>query len=355
MGTTSSFFGGGGGAFLPHFILTTGFTASGTWTADLTGQICVHVIGAGGAGAMSNDGTGGAAGGYCRKIFDVSSGDSFTFTQGAGGKTSNAAGNSSTFSNSSTINLVANGGSGGTNSTNTRPNGGSATGGDVNVTGGKAGLRNLGNQRTGGGAVGIFGVDGGNGFQSGDVTSTGGAHYCTGGAGIGGASASLFGTSTGSYGHTSGGGGSGGPSVSVTDDGWRGQDVDQLARGGPASITKPENCKNLFRFIPEFGVGGSAQTMRTSQSHSFSSEPPGIGGGGAATCFRGYSYFAGQDGGMFAGGGAGGDSKCGGNGGWGGGGGAGYANTQVRDPYTTVQKSGGLGGDGVIFVEYLSA
>jgi len=355
MGTTSTYFGGSGGsAYLPHFILTGGFTPSGTWTADLDGQICVHVIGAGGAGLMGNDGTGGAAGGYCRKTFDVVSGNSFTWTQGTGGRNSGSSGSSSSFTNGSTITLTANGGAGGLSGTNVRPSGGTATGGDVNVTGGKAGSRASSNQRTGGGAVGIFGVDGGNGYQSGDVTATAGAHYSTGGAGIGGASASIGGTSTSSYGHGTGGGGSGGPSVSVTDDGNRGQDTDQLFRGGPAAITRPEHCKNLFRFIPEFGVGGSVTAFRTSSSVSTNSQPPGIGGGGSAAVFRGYSYFSGQDGGMFAGGGAGGDSKPGGNGGWGAGGGAGYATTQIQDPYTSVFRMGGLGGDGVIFVEYLS-
>lgn len=354
MGTLTSFFGGGGGAFLPHFILTSGLVSSGSWSVDLDGQICVHVIGGGGAGITNNRGTGGSAGGYCRKIFDVNSGDSFTWTQGTGGKTSGASGTASSFTNGSTITLTANGGSGGTSSYGVRPNGGTASGGDVNVTGGKAGLITNDNQRTGGGAVGLFGVDGGSGFQSGDVTATVTRHFATGGAGIGGSSASLYGTSTSSYGYMTGGGGSGGPSLAVADDGYRGQDVDIIGRGGPAAITKPEHCKNLFRFIPEFGVGGTATVMRTSLGPSLNTEPAGIGGGGSSASFTGYSYFGGQNGGAFGGGGAGGDSRNGGNGGWGAGGGAGYAGTQIQDQSTGINISGCLGGDGIIFVEYLS-
>jgi len=358
MGTLTSFFGGGGGGvFLPHFALT---AFSGTWVADLDGQVCVHVIGGGGAGISSNDGTGGAAGGYTRKIFDVVSGDTFTYTTGRGGRSSSQAGLSSSFTNSSSITLTANGGSGGSAGTDISPTGGTASGGDVNVTGGSAGSRASGNQRTGGGAVGIFELDGGTGYSSGNVTTSSSTnHLTTGGAGVGGRSASVYGISTG-QGGGSGGGGSGGPSLTPSDDNYRGTNVDVVFRGGPALISKPETCKNLFRFIPDFGKGGTTQILFTSSGKSASSEPAGIGGGGASASFRADGLFSGQDGGPFGGGGAGGDSRPGGNGGWGGGGGAGFAGTQVINydapgGFGSVTLSGGLGGPGIIFVEYLSA
>jgi len=135
--------------------------------------------------------------------------------------------------------------------------------------------------------------------------------------------------------------------------------VDELNILSGIAVTKPEHCKNLFRFIPEFGRGGTVQVLSDSIGRALGGEPAGVGGGGSAASHRAVSFFPGQDGGAFGGGGAGGKSKSGGNGGWGAGGGAGYNGGQVTNydapGGAAVTILGGLGGWGIIFVEYLSA
>ena len=76
--------GGGGGGGLPVNIIL-GY--SQTWVPPVDGNICIHVVGAGG-GAMGNDGydSSGGAGGYCKKnSLAVTTSGSFTVVVGAGG------------------------------------------------------------------------------------------------------------------------------------------------------------------------------------------------------------------------------------------------------------------------------
>jgi hypothetical protein len=119
------------------------FTSSGTWTKP-TGcsYVLVELCGGGGAGggssSLQNAGTqGGGAGGYSRKVIDVSAISTVTVTIGAGGTgvsagTGNAGGTTSFGAHCS-----ATGGAGGV-STTTNGGGGGGTGssGDVNITGG---------------------------------------------------------------------------------------------------------------------------------------------------------------------------------------------------------------------------
>lgn len=150
--------GAGGSASYPTIFLS----KSQTWVPPQDGNICIHVIGAGGSGAVRNGNTSlssGAAGGYCRKnSLAVTTSGSFTVVIGAGGASvggSNLTGNlggTTTFSGTGlSSTLTANGGSGGQHATSAT-SGGTASGGDVNNTGGAGG-----NQK-GGGAVGLTGT-----------------------------------------------------------------------------------------------------------------------------------------------------------------------------------------------------
>ena len=147
---------GGGGGSLPQIALT----QSQTWVPPQDGNICIHVIAAGGGGhAHTSDGPyGGGAGGYCKKnSLAVTTSGSFTVVIGVGGlggytngTYNGAAGGNSAFSGtglSSTLNV--DGGMYGTSSSGGA--GGSAANGDVNNTGGAGSFY-------GGGAVGVYGT-----------------------------------------------------------------------------------------------------------------------------------------------------------------------------------------------------
>ena len=150
MSTLSSLISGGGGGALPQIALT----QSQTWVPPQDGNVCIHVIGAGGGGyGNSNALQGGGAGGYCKKTsLAVTTSGSFTVVVGAGGAgAANAAGttggNSTVAGTGLSATLTANGGNGGLVG---NADGGSASNGDVNNTGGAGG--------DGGGAVGIYGT-----------------------------------------------------------------------------------------------------------------------------------------------------------------------------------------------------
>jgi len=144
---------GGGGGALPQIALT----QSQTWVPPQDGNICIHVIGAGGAGDTSNSTHySGGAGGYCKKnSLAVTTSGSYTVVVGVGGprNTAGAApssgGNSTVAGTGLSSTLTANGGSA---SGSGQGAGGSASNGDVNNTGG-AGI-----DQGGGGAVGVYGT-----------------------------------------------------------------------------------------------------------------------------------------------------------------------------------------------------
>jgi len=161
MSNFSDFIGGGGSASYPTIFLS----KSQTWVPPQDGNICIHVIGAGGGGRGWNDSTGsGAAGGYCKKnTLAVTTSGSFTVVVGAGGAggangrgnlgQGGTGGNSTVAGTGLSATLTANGGGGGTSSAGGA--GGTASNGDVNNTGGAGAGPSGSNGGAGGGAVGL--------------------------------------------------------------------------------------------------------------------------------------------------------------------------------------------------------
>ena len=144
----------GGSASYPTFFLH----KSQTWVPPQDGNICIHVIGAGGGGAgYSGTPRSGAAGGYSKKnTLAVTTSGSFTVVigahgNGAAGNTGTAGGNSTVAGTGLSATLTANGGAGGIYDSGAAA-GGSASGGDVNNTGG------AGYYLGGGGGVGLTGT-----------------------------------------------------------------------------------------------------------------------------------------------------------------------------------------------------
>ena len=125
------------------------FTSSGTWTkpSGIT-KVMVEVQGAGGSGVRASNTDKqncGGAGGYSRKLLDVSSISTATVTIGAGGAgstaidTAGADGGDSIWSDG-TNTLTGSGGAKGTTTNFTPGLGGTASGGDLNISGGVGGM-----------------------------------------------------------------------------------------------------------------------------------------------------------------------------------------------------------------------
>ena len=166
------------------------FTSSGTWTkpSGIT-KVVMYVTGGGGAGAPR--GSGGGAGGTAIKFLDVSSISSSTITIGAAGSggvystsTHSTSGGATSWADG-TNTVTGNGGSAQAgNSTAQGQAGGTATSGDINLTGGDGhGCRNdTYNQYLGGhggasywGGGGAMGVNGAhNDGEPGEVYGAGG-------------------------------------------------------------------------------------------------------------------------------------------------------------------------------------
>ena len=156
MSNFTDFIGGGGGSLPVNIVLTT----SQTWVPPADGNVCIHVIGAGGGGVgVTGNPFSGGAGGYCKKTsLAVTTSGSFTVVVGAKGlggsyaNNGNNGGNSTVAGTGLSSTLTANGGTGATASA--IGTGGSASGGDVNNTGGNG----SGSNECGGGAVGVYGT-----------------------------------------------------------------------------------------------------------------------------------------------------------------------------------------------------
>lgn len=145
-------------------------TGSGTWTVpDGVTAFKVTVVGAGGAGGSAdtsspstpNAAGGGGAGGIAVKWYiNVSPGDSYSYAAAPATTASGADGGSSTFDT-----VTANGGTGGIDANGDSVftlsgNGGSASGGDINASGGAGWHANQNPFASGAGASCPYGVGG---------------------------------------------------------------------------------------------------------------------------------------------------------------------------------------------------
>ena len=183
----------GGNDTLPQITLT----QSQTFVPPQDGNVCIHVVGAGGAGgARGGSQNSGGAGGYCKKnSLAVTTAGSFTVVVGVGGASHvssnavNAGGNSTVAGTGLSATLTANGGGGaGPNTGNVQGAGGTAANGDVNNTGGAGGIAG------GGGAVGIYGTGAaGRNTKGGGVSDAQGGGLAMSGFGeiVGGSAQSL--------------------------------------------------------------------------------------------------------------------------------------------------------------------
>lgn len=339
MGTLTSFFGGGGSAApLPVYTI---LYSNAAWIPPYNGTAYVHVIGAGGNAESYNAG---AAGGYSRKLITLSTATACSITVGQASTLANGNGGASIFTDG-TNTLTANGGAGGGNSLTSAAAGGTASGGDVNYTGGNGGYvgTTARNNFAGGGAVNLTGTA----YAGGNATYDPSAPAaCYGG----GASITASPLDVGLRNSTStnwvatGGAGTGGASNAVVIDTESGHMV--YVQGGPAAVGKPDGVVG-FDFIKEWGHGGSISSAYspTFQFMSYNISVAGNGAGGAGGPRNSaYDHYGGS-GGLFGGGGAG--HGGGGNGGLGGGGGAPFRT------FGTGNIKGGLGGNGVVYIEYV--
>lgn len=311
---------------------------SQTWVAPVTGEYFIFAVGAGGGGAGMNSGwygpaTGGGAGGLAIKRAYLPAGTSLAITIGAGGgggSNGNAsAGNATTVSGGG-VSLFAGGGAGGTIVINTQTliagsAGGSASGGDWNLTGGRSGRAELisynGRAYSGGGAVAWLGQA----FRGGNAVldSSGSAPHSAagGGAGIGGnggdANNVSFYNNSNVYG---GGGGTIGDAPAVSAGG-----TNTAGVGGPGLSSVVGSTSVTTNSI--FALYGAGQTAVSGVSNHGS---PGAGGGASANTSQSNPMGVPS---MLAGVGA----LSGFNAGYGGGGGAGL-------------NAGTSGGQGVVFI-----
>lgn len=363
MGTLTSFFGGGGGSPLPQpeWLFQ---KSSYTYTFPYDGTVIVHVVGAGGSGAAQSNWygcTGGGAGGYCRKQFSVTTSTTATVTTGTGGygvgnfqtEAEGISGGNTTFVLGSDT-LTANGGTGGKRypSANQRAAGGTASGGDVNYTGGSSGDNNFGYnsqyvRATGGGAVNLFGLSNVNGGDCDNGTQI----LATGGGGVGGKGGT---SNNNSEKNATGGGGSAGPAEDIANDG---NGSGRCSAGG-------QGGSRLFLFTGPVldGVGGrglmSMLTNGTGRVVYTPTDTIGMGAGsGGLIAIDDYSN-EGAEGfvpmaGLFGGGGALASEGFGGMGGSASlGGGGGGATTKVSSS-SNCKRVSGAGGDGVVIIEYI--
>jgi hypothetical protein len=339
--------GGSGGESspLPYTQFVVG--ESKTWTSPLSGKIKVIITGGGGQGALlaSNtnisstvtqnlgDATGGGAGGYSEKTFEVTEGETFVVTIGAGGSsaieanslTGNRVGNNGsdssfvTASAAVSVNMAANGGGGGQFSAGQNNSaysvaggtGGTASGGSLNYTGGAGGsiTRASGNfynaVATGGGAVAVYG----SGYRGGNISfvGTGVGSYdlmaTTGGAGIGGNGGDVLNLSSSTrsrfYASCAGSATQSGTSA-FTISGGTDSIRSAYTSGGPT--TDP-----TISILDAQGMGGSSYIVSSNTSANAQDGQYG-GGGGSTTKKEIYNnsgnYWNGGDAGAFGGGGA---------------------------------------------------
>lgn len=312
-------------------------TSSTTWTALRSGKYRITAIGAGSSGSMvrSSNGSsgyaqGGTAGGLTQKTISLVAGNQLTIVVGLGGAARGTAspgsvviglGGGNTTVGGPGISLIAYGG----NAPSAAPGsgalvevtGGSATGGDINTTGGSSPARPDTSYHGGssGAAVGVFTSVGYPGL-------VGQGNLTPGGSGIGG------------IGNTYSGGGSFGPAV-TSSYGGPGRTLEQLTGNSDGASYSPVGS-SFFALLN--GQGGRYNY------HGGAGGGGGGGGGGSSGATSG-------NGGWLAGGGMGATSTgnyYAGSGGFGGGGGAMFS-------YSASTCYSGKGGDGLVVIEFLGA
>lgn len=187
--------GGGGGSF--SSVVSRVYTSNDTYTPTTGMEYCiVECVGGGGGGGGTASGTdnnapGGGAGGYCRAVLDAATvGASQIVTIGAGGAGAANASASGTTGGNTTFGaiLTANGGTGGgllSAGNRDAGVGGTASGGDINITGMQGGNYTNSKLPSGIGGSTIYGAGGGNSFtnNTGGEAGKNGSGYGSGGSG----------------------------------------------------------------------------------------------------------------------------------------------------------------------------
>lgn len=292
--------------FVPRQFRTLAHLASsGTWVAPAKGLLRITLRGADGSGAVAlclNDAvssalaSGGAAGGLSIKTLRVEAGDTFVATLGSGGaqvstttpgsRVNGNPGGTSTVTGPG-VNMTANGGNGGLGAyaasgaaSAAGATGGTASGGDVNYTGGNSGTAAVtgaaGVAATGGAAVAWNGV----GYSSGNATvSTSGGTLgaVSGGASPGGVSGTA--TTSSSTSTSTGGAGAGGPSAAATNaTGAAGPGLPSIATATPLSLVGAGNSTLG-------GAGGDG--AKQASSNTTGTAGGLLAGGGAAITYNG--------------------------------------------------------------------
>lgn len=140
--------------------------ANGSFVTPKTGWYRIWCVGGGGSGAYTTsvnfEESGGAAAGLCMKLVYLASGITLTIVVGAGGAApaANSNGNSGNASSvtGTGVSMTANGGGGGFRGAtgSAAATGGTATGGDVNVTGQNSPAMSNGGQYSAGGTIGLL-------------------------------------------------------------------------------------------------------------------------------------------------------------------------------------------------------
>lgn len=358
--------GGGGGATGEVFTVL----KSSTFTFPYDGKVKIYCIGGGGGGGRGSTannrsiGTGGAAGGTAVKVLDVTANDSIICTIGAGGNGSTgnpgsgaAGGQSAVNSNTLTIALTANGGSGGVGAnisnggTFSNVSGaGTGSGGDYNFTGGLGGTISISSwagannayYATGGGATGINQ----NGISGGNITSSNTQTTFTSGGSVYGTPRNISINSSNSYGYIgrAAPGTGNAPAYSNANDRF-------LTNSGPSTAasyrafsgidTEPGNSAQVASAMRGEGVSGGYDPINSQW----------VNGGPGAGCAVSNSGNTAPNAGIFGGGGASrGSAPVGSSGGAGGGGGGGATRMFTS---TAIPTRSGNGGSGMIIIQYV--
>lgn len=304
----------------PSFRTCKTLLASGTYTALVTGWLRITLAGANGNGAVGLGIThthsvacsGGATGGLCIKTVWAQAGDVFTAVLASGGaaislsaagtvQQGNAGGNS-TVTGPNSLSMTANGGQGGKGTIVTSGSavaagavGGTATGGDLNYTGGGSGVATSGNvissaAATGGGAIPWRGTA----YSSGPATASNAylSIAATGGAGVGGGSGSATGANA-----TSSGGGSGSASPPSTGIGSTPGGA-EIGLSVPLTLNAPGGTDGYGAVTgaPSGSGAGSGAVIcpGMSSSSAFSGNPGSLAGSGGVVGYGDSGYLTAQ-------------------------------------------------------------